>query len=84
MNGTTKQTPKKVTLLLRELAPAERQKLLDKLGVGRATYFRWQKQPGVIPVEKAEVIRDFLQQAYGERYDLLDLWQPVKRKAKAA
>lgn len=74
-----------VSKLMSELASPERAVLIKKLGISRATWFRWQEQPGMVPVPQADIIRLFLQAAYGEKYDLITLFcLPKGRKERQA
>lgn len=70
--------------LLRQLAPEERTELIETLKVSRATYFRWQNNPGSIPVEEADSIRTYLQGIHGRKYDLMELWSrnPAKKAVR--
>lgn len=83
MKQPKKQAPKVVSLL-QGLAPQERTKLIEALGVSRATYYRWQNAPGSIPVAEAEAIQRHLSKLHGQEYDLLELWSTSKKGKRQA
>jgi hypothetical protein len=75
-----------VTKLMKQWAPPERTQLIAQLGISRITWYRWQNNPGIVPVPEADIIRQFLQEAFGEKYDLIELFRvkPRRRKSHAA
>lgn len=66
-----------ITYLMRQLSTKQRKRLIRKLAIGHATFYRWQKAPGSMPADKFLVIQHYLSEITGEALDQVRLMKPV-------
>ena len=85
MTQARKRVPR-LTVLLKGLAPGERQQLITRLGISRVTYYRWMRKPGTISWDALKTMQAFLDSTYGGDHDMASLAKlvPVATTTKQA
>ncbi len=61
-----------------DFTKGQRETLIAKLKCGRSTFYRWQADPGSIPLDAVVIIKAFLDKLDGADYDMGQLRKPVK------
>lgn len=67
----------KLAYLMRTMSPEHKRKLWDMLGCSESTWYRWQRNPGTMPLKDVVRIKDFLDRRDREDYDMRELAKAV-------